>query len=95
MDRNSALSLPASGDFNGYINTTLANGEISKEEWYELNNTYFTKAYLSKDNPRAQSGHGGDAQHYAFAHLPIVDAVYKDGTFCDVGCANGHLMENT
>jgi cyclopropane fatty-acyl-phospholipid synthase-like methyltransferase len=25
--------------------------------------------------------------------LQIVDAVNKNGTFCDIGCANGHLME--
>lgn len=49
--------------------------------------------YLSKDNPRAQSGHGGDEYHYIFAELPIIEAIYKNGTFCDVGCANGHLME--
>ena len=93
MDRGYALSLPPASDFNGYVNAALANGEITKDEWYELNNTYFTKLYLSYDNPRAQSGHGGSAQHYAFSHLPIVDAFYKDGTFMDVGCANGHLME--
>jgi len=93
MDRNYALSFPLANDFNAYVNAALANGEITKDEWYALNNTYFTKLYLSQDNPRGQSGHGGGAQHYAYAHLPIVDAIYKDGTFLDVGCANGHLME--
>jgi len=93
MDKNYALSIPAAGDFNGYVNAALENNKISKDEWYEINKIYFTKAYLSKDNPRAQSGHGGDEYHYAFSHLPILDAVYKHGTFLDVGCANGHLME--
>jgi len=93
MDREHALSLPLASDFNRYVNAALANGEITKDEWYEINKIYFTALYLSHDNPRAQSGHGGSAQHYAFAHLPIVDAIYRDGTFLDVGCANGHLME--
>jgi len=93
MDREYALSLPPAGDFNSYVNAALANNEITKDDWYELNDIYFTKAYLAKDNPRGQSGHGGDAKHYAFTHLPIIDAIYKDGTFLDVGCANGHLME--
>jgi len=93
MDKEYALSIPAAGDFNGYVNAALENNEITKDEWYEIINTYFTKLYLSKDNPRAQSGHGGDELHYAFSHLPILDAVYKHGTFLDVGCANGHLME--
>ncbi|MCL2772003.1 MAG: class I SAM-dependent methyltransferase [Oscillospiraceae bacterium] len=93
MDKNYALSLPLANDFNAYIDAALKSNEISKDEWYELNNFYFTKLYLSTDNPRAQSGHGGDEYHYIFAHLPIIEAVYKNGTFCDVGCANGHLME--
>ena len=93
MDRNYALSLPLAKDFNDYVNAALKNGEISKDDWYEINCTYFTNLYLSKDNPRAQSGHGGDELHYIFAHLPILEAVYKNGTFLDVGCANGHLME--
>ena len=93
MDKNYALSLPFAKDFNVYVNAALENNEITKDEWYEINNVYFTKLYLSSDSPRAQSGHGGDEFHYAFSHLPIVEAIYKNGTFLDVGCANGHLME--
>jgi len=93
MDTNYALSLPLAKDFLVYVNTALDNNEIDKDEWYNVNKIYFTKLYLSADNPRAQSGHGGDEYHYAFAHLPILEAVYKHGTFLDVGCANGHLME--
>lgn len=93
MDKNYALSLPLANDFNAYVNASLNNNEISKDEWYEINKVYFTKLYLSHDNPRGQSGHGGDEYHYAFSHLPIVEAVYKNGTFLDVGCANGHLCE--
>ena len=93
MDKNFALSLPRANDFNAYVNSALCNNEISKDEWYEINKVYFTKLYLSKDNPRGQSGHSGDEYHYVFTHLPIVEAVYKNGTFLDVGCANGHLCE--
>lgn len=93
MDKNYALSLPLANDFNAYVNAALSNNEISKDEWYEINKVYFTKLYLSKNNPRGQSGHGGDEYHYAFSHLPIVEAIYKNGTFLDVGCANGYLCE--
>ena len=81
------------GDFNGYVDAALDNDEISIDEWYEINKEYFTTLYLSQDNPRAQSGHGGDEYHYLFSHLQIIDAINKNGTFCDIGCANGHLME--
>lgn len=93
MDKNYALALPHGNDFNAYVNAALEKGEITKAEWYEIIKLYFTKAYLAQDNPRAQSGHGGDEYHYAFSHLPIIEALYKNGTFCDIGCANGHLME--
>ena len=93
MDRNYALSLPLANDFNDYINAAFANNEINRDEWYELYKIYFTKLYLSTNNPRAQSGHGGDEYHYIYAQMPVIEAVYKNGTFLDIGCANGHWME--
>ena len=93
MDKNYALSIPNANDFNVYIDDALAANEITKNEWFDLGNIYFTKLYLSKDNPRAQSGHGGDEYHFIYAQLPTIEAIYKNGTFCDVGCANGYLME--
>lgn len=93
MDKEYALSLPLANDFNDYVNAALNNNEISKDEWYEINKDYFTTLYLSQNNPRGQSGHGGDEYHYAYSHLPIIEAIYKNGSFLDVGCANGHLCE--
>jgi hypothetical protein len=93
MDKDYALSIPPSGDFNAYVNAALDNNEISLDEWYEIKKIYFTKCYLSHDNPRAQSGNGGDEFHYFYSHLPIIESIEKDGTFCDIGCANGHLLE--
>ena len=93
MDKNYALSMSDFNEFNAYVNAALANSEISKDEWYEIVTLHTTKWYLSHDNPRAQSGHGGDEYHYRFSHLPIIECFYKNGLFLDVGCANGHLME--
>lgn len=50
-------------------------------------------AYLAGDNPRSQSGHSGDEARWEDARRLIVDAIGRDGTFLDVGCASGHLME--
>ena len=55
--------------------------------------TRLTAAYLSADNPRAQSGHSGDHDHWTQARSPVADGVYRDGAFLDIGCANGFLLE--
>lgn len=54
----------------------------------------FVPAYLAADNPRAQSGHGGDEARWEQARRPIVEAIDRDGSFLDVGCASGLLMES-
>ncbi|MEM7536619.1 MAG: class I SAM-dependent methyltransferase, partial [Chloroflexota bacterium] len=71
----------------------LDEGQITEEEWFDIFNETFTRHYLAADNPRAQSGHGGDAVRYWNKRRTILEAIYKDGTFLDVGCANGHLIE--
>ena len=53
----------------------------------------FAAAYPKGDNPRAQSGFGGDEAHWVAARRPIADAIDRPGTFLDIGCANGHLLE--
>ena len=50
-------------------------------------------AYLSSDNPRGQSGYSGDDARWKLARSLIADAIDRDGTFLDVGCASGYLME--
>ena len=53
----------------------------------------FEGAYLAGDNPRAQSGFGGDEARWEAGRRPIVEAIDRDGSFLDVGCASGHLLE--
>jgi SAM-dependent methyltransferase len=50
--------------------------------------------YLASDDPYRQSGHGGHAASWEVGRRPIVRAIDHDGTFLDVGCANGLLMES-
>jgi hypothetical protein len=54
----------------------------------------FERAYLRTDDPRAQSGFHGSAERWEAARRPIVEAIDCNGTFLDVGCANGLLMES-
>jgi SAM-dependent methyltransferase len=78
---------------HGQIDDALADGEIAEEEWYERNRKYLETAYLARNDPQGQSGLGGDAAHWERRRRVIVEAIDRDGTFLDVGCANGLLME--
>ena len=71
----------------------LEAGEITEERWFQEIQAVITPAYLAGDNPRAQSGHSGDEARWAYARSLIADGIDKDGTFLDVGCASGLLME--
>ena len=51
-------------------------------------------SYLGANDPRGGSGFRGDAGRWERARRPIASAVDRDGTFLDVGCANGLLMES-
>jgi SAM-dependent methyltransferase len=76
------------------IDADLRAGRISEDAWFESVADVITSAYLATDDPRAQSGHSGDEAHWEHARSLLVDAVDRDGTFLDVGCANGYLMES-
>jgi SAM-dependent methyltransferase len=54
----------------------------------------FERAYLAGPDPRAQSGFHGSAERWTAARHGIVEAIDRDGTFLDVGCANGLLLES-
>jgi SAM-dependent methyltransferase len=71
----------------------LDEGRITEDEWFELHKRFFTRAYLAADNPRAQSGHGGDEAVYRYTRGMVLEAIHRSGRFLDVGCANGYLME--
>lgn len=75
------------------LEAALESGEIDEEGWYREVAAVITPAYLAADNPRAQSGHSGDDAHWMRARGLIADAIDRDGTFLDVGCASGYLME--
>jgi SAM-dependent methyltransferase len=54
----------------------------------------FDRAYLATDDERAQSGFNGSAERWEAARRGIVEGIDLPGTFLDVGCANGLLMES-
>jgi SAM-dependent methyltransferase len=50
--------------------------------------------YLFGTNPRQQSGFGRDERDWERFRRGIVAPVERDGSFLDIGCANGLLMES-
>lgn len=72
----------------------LESGLIDEQTWYQQVAAVITPAYLAADNPRAQSGHSGDETRWKQARGLITDAIDRHGSFLDMGCANGYLLES-
>jgi hypothetical protein len=51
-------------------------------------------SYLREPTPQGGSGFGGTAAQWRSSRCQICQAIDRDGTFLDAGCANGHLMES-
>ena len=67
---------------------------ISSTEWQRRISDALAAAYLADDDPRWQSGFDGDATLWREARAFILKAAPSEGTFLDVGCATGHLIES-
>jgi 2-polyprenyl-3-methyl-5-hydroxy-6-metoxy-1,4-benzoquinol methylase len=76
------------------INEAFASGEITDEEWHSRMASLIRPAYLAADNAWAQAGHSGDAETWKASRGFLAAALHKNGTFLDVGCAGGILMES-
>lgn len=66
----------------------------SEESYYADNLRLLEAAYLRADTVEGGSGVGGSPEHWRAHRETILDGVHKSGTFCDLGCANGLLMES-
>jgi len=76
------------------IDEELASGLLDEAEWHRRVLAIIEPAYLAASTLQGQSGHSGDAERWELARRLILDAVDRSGTFLDVGCANGLLMES-
>src|SRR5262245_30745899 len=76
------------------VSGELAGGKIAEAEWQRRVSAALATAYLREDDPRWQSGFDGDARLWREARELVLDAVTREGSLLDVGCANGHLMES-
>jgi 2-polyprenyl-3-methyl-5-hydroxy-6-metoxy-1,4-benzoquinol methylase len=67
---------------------------VDRERFFNQNQAELASFYLADpDNPFQQSGRSSDAARWEKTRRCIADAVRRDGTFLDVGCANGLLLQ--
>ena len=66
---------------------------LTREQRIADNRRIIDPSYLNADTPWGGSGYSGTLDEWNENHAHIAAAVERDGTFLDVGCANGFLME--
>jgi hypothetical protein len=76
------------------IDAALERGEIDEDGWHRAMADLVVPAYLAAETPWGQSGKSGDEALWEEARRHIADAIDRDGSFLDVGCASGFLMES-
>ncbi len=73
----------------------MNNEELAR--WFEQNKQVLEKAYLAGTLPWQQSGFGLHTPRseldWEALRRPIADCIESAGTFLDIGCANGYLLE--
>jgi|SRR5262245_7486701 len=65
-----------------------------EQDFFDKEQALHEQKYLAGTNPRQQSGFGRDEQDWERYRRVITAPIDRHGTFLDVGCANGLLMES-
>ncbi len=76
------------------VEGAFESGQIDEVEWHSRMAALVVPAYLAGSNPRAQSGYHGSEEDWRQARSLVAEAIPRSGTFLDVGCASGLLMES-
>lgn len=79
----------------GVVRDAAASFETEAETSYYADNLRLLEpAYLAGTTAQQGSGTSSDPARWRARREMIVDGIDRDGTFLDVGCANGLLMES-
>lgn len=74
-----------------------AMDEDALEKWFAANRSLLETAYIAGEQPWQQSGfgvhRGGSYKEWEALRKPVADCLNEGGTFLDIGCANGYLLE--
>jgi SAM-dependent methyltransferase len=63
------------------------------EDWFSSLKKELEDAYLQHNEPWKQSGFSGPEERWVACRKPIADCIERSGSFLDIGCANGYLLE--
>jgi SAM-dependent methyltransferase len=66
----------------------------AEQDFFAQEQALHETKYLAGVNPRQQSGFGRDERDWERFRRSVVAPINIDGSFLDVGCANGLLMES-
>ena len=69
----------------------MDDNELS--QWFDNVGNTLEQAYLKQEEPWKQSGMSGPAERWVSLRKPVADCVNRSGSFLDIGCANGYLLE--
>jgi SAM-dependent methyltransferase len=61
--------------------------------WFDNVRRVLETAYLAHPEPWRQSGMSGPEQRWISLRKPVAACIDQSGTFLDIGCANGYLLE--
>jgi len=61
--------------------------------WFDNLREVLENTYLLKEEPWKQSGMSGPEDRWTSLRKPVADCIDKSGSFLDIGCANGYLLE--
>jgi len=69
--------------------------DTALKAWFERVRDTLESAYISHDEPWRQSGMSGPEERWTSLRKPVADCIDRSGSFLDIGCANGYLLECT
>jgi 2-polyprenyl-3-methyl-5-hydroxy-6-metoxy-1,4-benzoquinol methylase len=76
------------------VDAAHARGELDDAGWHREIAALVVPAYLAAATPQGGAGHSGTAGDWNDSRGIVAEAIDRAGTFLDVGCANGLLMES-
>lgn len=71
-----------------------AGNEGWLRQWFSSLKAELESAYLRNEQPWEQSGFYISESAWVACRKPVADCVDKSGSFLDIGCANGYLLES-